>query len=81
MGKKDVKRPSGLLYDKLVVMPGPATFPAYYLMVKQIIREMEEEFPVIRLEPTKDDLWDFVNAMFFWHDKWFGSELVKKDDK
>ena len=66
MGKKDIRKNPGLLYDKLVVMPGPSTFPAYYQMVKRIIGEMREEFP----EKTSYDWGDIIYEK--WYKKWFG---------
>ena len=75
MGKKRVRRNPGLLYDKLVVMPGPSTFPAYYMMVKGIIEEMKAEFP-------HEDCYDWGSQRYEeWFKKWFGSELVKKGEE
>ena len=66
MGKSRVRRNPGLLYDKLVVMPGPSTFPAYYMMVKRIIGEMKAEFPHL----SSYDWGDKKYEEFY--EKWFG---------
>ena len=75
MGKKRVRRNPGLLYDKLVVMPGPATFPAYYQLVKRVVEEMREEFPSESSHDFGDGLYDD------WFEKWFGSQLVKNSEE
>ena len=61
----------GLLYEKLVVMPGQSTFPAYYKLVQRVIEEMWEEFPNGSSHDFGDKLYDD------WYKKWRGSQLVK----
>ena len=56
----------GELYDKLVVMPRQATFPAYYKLVQRVIEEMKEDFP----EGTHAD-WQMGRFGEF-YEKWFG---------
>ena len=54
-----------LLYRKLVVMPGQRTWPAYYRLVKRVLKEAAEEFPNESSHDFGDQLYDE------WFDKWF----------
>ena len=67
MGKNRVKRNPGVLYDRLVVMPGPSTFPAYYQLVGRVLREAAADRANFE---DKDE----------WFRKWFGSQLVKNSE-
>ena len=63
----------GLLYEKLVVMPGQQTFPAYYMLVKRVLKEAKEDFP-------SGSSHDFGDRLYRdWYEKWFGVD--KKDDE
>ena len=62
----------GELYEKLVVMPGQKTFPAYHMLVQRVIEEMKAEFPGESSHDYGDALYDE------WFRKWFG---VDEDDK
>ena len=56
----------GLLYEKLVVMPGQKTFPAYYKLVQRIIGEMKEDYPL-------NSAHDFGDRQYKdFYEKWFG---------
>ena len=56
----------GLLYEKLVVMPGQETYPAYYKLVQRVIEEMKAEFPHL----SSYDWGDKKYKEFY--EKWFG---------
>lgn len=65
----------GELYDKLVVMPGPSTFPAYYQLVKRVLKEAADEFPDILDPPLHmggDYIWANPQKAANWFMKWFG---------
>ena len=65
----------GELYDKLVVMVGQRTFPAYYRLVKRVLKEAAEDFP-------HEDCYDWGSQRYEeWFKKWFGSDLVKNSEK
>ena len=62
----------GLLYEKLVVMPGQKRWSAYYMLVQEVISEMKEEFPA-------DSSHDFGDGLYHeWYEKWFGSPEKKE---
>ena len=65
MGKNRVRKKMGLLYDRLIVQPNPK-YSAYYQMVKQIIGEMKEDYPL-------DSAHDFGDRQYKdFYEKWFG---------
>lgn len=65
----------GKLYEELVVMPGQPTFPAYYMLVRGVIKKMKEDFPHL----SSYDWGDKKYGEFY--EKWFGSELVKNSEE
>lgn len=62
----------GLLYDRLIVQPSPE-YPAYYMMVKKLLKETKAEFP-------HNSVHDFGDKKYEeWFERWFG--VGEKNDK
>jgi len=72
MGKPRVRKNPGLLYDRLVVMPGPTKFPAYYQLVGEVIREMKADFPDVWRDGDGFEVPVRRPEIEEWFTKWFG---------
>ena len=55
-------------------MVGQRTFPAYYMLVKRVLKEAAEDFPHLSSYDWGDKKYEE------WYDRWF-SQLVKKGEE
>ena len=48
--------------------------------VDEWFKRCVEDIPVIRLDPTKEDMWKHIVDVQLWFEKWF-SQFIEKGDK